>query len=355
MTIPPSGGAGVPAAPTAGASPFAVTAPPVLALTPGQRTGATSFTITNLTGRPVRVRLRPRGRLGAPDSWFSVVGLVEVPMGVAETITATVNVAVPPDAPAGAAQFFLEVVAEDDTESVVGQTVAFTVPAPEVAPPRKKFPWWIIAVGVLVLALIVGGVIFFLNRGGENPSDPPVNGIAPSIFGTPQVAVPLAADNGNWRPTEGIAFEQQWQRCDAAGNGCVDIAGATQQIFVPEAQDEGSTLRVVVTATTGGGTAAKESKTVGPVAPEQRATVPPAQDLVVVPVLTNLSTSEAAKVAAAAGLRIQIVFNGAVCVSDVQIENQSPAAESSVPRGSTVRVFVPSKNPRLCLINRPPR
>jgi hypothetical protein len=92
-----------------------------------------------------------------------------VPIAVAGTITATVQVRVPPEAPAASHTLLLEVVAEDDTESVTGQSVSFSVPA-RVTP--RKFPWWILIVAAVVLALIIGLVIFFISRGGHH--EPPV-------------------------------------------------------------------------------------------------------------------------------------------------------------------------------------
>jgi hypothetical protein len=60
MTIPASGDVSVPGVADIGAQLFAVTAPSELTLA-ADRTGSTSFTVTNLTGRPVKVRLIPHG------------------------------------------------------------------------------------------------------------------------------------------------------------------------------------------------------------------------------------------------------------------------------------------------------
>jgi hypothetical protein len=140
-----------------GASPFAVTAPPSLTLAP-DRTGTTTFTVTNLTGRPVKARLIPKGANGAENSWVSVVGPTEVPMGVAATITVDLRVVVPEAAPGGKHLLGLEVVAEDDTETVTGQSVAFTASGPQ-APAmgtKTKRRWLRILLMVLgsLLALI---------------------------------------------------------------------------------------------------------------------------------------------------------------------------------------------------------
>ena len=146
--------------PDGDAAPFAVTAPPELTLMP-DRTGTTTFTITNLTGRPVRARLIPRGGLGADSSWVTVSGPAEVPMGVAATITANLRVVVPPTAPGGQHLVGLDVVAEDDTETVTGQSVAFTAPPPPTAGPvvKKKRRWLRILLIVLGSLLALIGLI----------------------------------------------------------------------------------------------------------------------------------------------------------------------------------------------------
>ena len=42
---------------------------------------------------------------------------------------------------------------------------------------------------------------------------------------------PLTADAGNWNGTGPVTHAYQWQRCDAAGNNCQDIAGATGSTY----------------------------------------------------------------------------------------------------------------------------
>ena len=57
------------------------------------------------------------------------------------------------------------------------------------------------------------------------PSTAPTNTVAPTITGTPQVDQALAAAPGTWTGTQPIAFTYQWQRCDASGAACANIAG----------------------------------------------------------------------------------------------------------------------------------
>jgi hypothetical protein len=77
--------------------------------------------------------------------------------------------------------------------------------------------------------------------------DPNVERI-PEVSGTAQVGQVLSASAGFWRSPAPLRFSYQWIRCDAVGNGCSRLPGATGQDFRPGAAEAGATLRVVVTA-----------------------------------------------------------------------------------------------------------
>jgi len=87
----------------------------------------------------------------------------------------------------------------------------------------------------------------------------PAATIAPSITGTAQVGQTLTVTTGTWtnKPT---GYTYQWLRCDATGGACVGIAEATQQTYVVQQDDVGSTLRVVETATNAIGSSSSESQ-----------------------------------------------------------------------------------------------
>ena len=76
----------------------------------------------------------------------------------------------------------------------------------------------------------------------------PVNTAKPAISGLTQPGEELTATNGTW--TGGPrTFAYQWQRCDTAGTGCTDAAGASGKAYGVRVADVDHTLRVVVTAT----------------------------------------------------------------------------------------------------------
>jgi hypothetical protein len=87
----------------------------------------------------------------------------------------------------------------------------------------------------------------------------PSNTTAPAISGTPQVGQTLTADNGSWTGQQPITFSYHWRRCDRTGANCSDISGATAKTYVLTSADEGTTLRVRVTARNSAGTASATS------------------------------------------------------------------------------------------------
>jgi hypothetical protein len=77
---------------------------------------------------------------------------------------------------------------------------------------------------------------------------PPRNTTPPSISGTPQVGQTLTANNGAWVGQQPFTYTYHWRRCDRTGAACSDISGATAKTFTLTSADEGTTLRVRVTA-----------------------------------------------------------------------------------------------------------
>jgi hypothetical protein len=65
----------------------------------------------------------------------------------------------------------------------------------------------------------------------------------------------LTASPGVWTGTDPISFAYVWQRCDGLGQSCADVPGPTGAAYALGADDLGSTIRVVVTATNAAGSA----------------------------------------------------------------------------------------------------
>jgi hypothetical protein len=75
---------------------------------------------------------------------------------------------------------------------------------------------------------------------------PPVNRTRPTISGSPVVGSTLTASNGTW--TGASTFSYRWQLCDASGNNCVNIAGATGKAYGVRSSDVGHELLARVRA-----------------------------------------------------------------------------------------------------------
>jgi sugar lactone lactonase YvrE len=86
----------------------------------------------------------------------------------------------------------------------------------------------------------------------------PSDTLAPSISGEASAGVTLAADDGEWAGAP-VRYRYQWQLCNATGTECADISGATASSYTLTNEDAGATLRVLVTAYNGGGSASAQS------------------------------------------------------------------------------------------------
>ena len=117
----------------------------------------------------------------------------------------------------------------------------------------------------------------------SEPSDPtlpapPVNTTPPPApTGTTVDGGTLTAGPGTWTGDGPITYTYQWQRCDADGTHCTDIADATDETYSPTGADVGHAIVVEVTATNpGGSTTEASAPTAGPIAAAPPVnTVPP--------------------------------------------------------------------------------
>ncbi|MDQ5822326.1 MAG: hypothetical protein M3540_12875 [Actinomycetota bacterium] len=76
----------------------------------------------------------------------------------------------------------------------------------------------------------------------------------PAISGIASEREVLTTTDGGWAGPAPITTARQWLRCDAAGNGCGNIPGATAPTYTVTAHDVGLTIRVFASATNSGGT-----------------------------------------------------------------------------------------------------
>ncbi len=90
------------------------------------------------------------------------------------------------------------------------------------------------------------------------PPPKPKDKTLPTISGTTTEGDTLTATAGTWEHSPS-GYKDQWEDCNALGEGCLDIGGATAAKYTLTALDVGDTLRVTVTATNEGGSTAATS------------------------------------------------------------------------------------------------
>ncbi|HLH14405.1 MAG TPA: LamG-like jellyroll fold domain-containing protein, partial [Solirubrobacteraceae bacterium] len=95
----------------------------------------------------------------------------------------------------------------------------------------------------------------------------PSNTAAPTISGTATDGQTLTATTGEWAGTPSFTFSYQWQRCNAAGEACADISGATGSTYTLVHADAGHAVRVAVSAENAAGSSTQRSAPSGEVLP----------------------------------------------------------------------------------------
>jgi hypothetical protein len=91
-----------------------------------------------------------------------------------------------------------------------------------------------------------------------NPSAP-ANTSPPTISGDASVGGTLTATPGTWSGATPISFQYQWLVCDANGNACHNIGGATTTAYQVKNGDTGNTLRVRVIGSNSSGSSSSTS------------------------------------------------------------------------------------------------
>jgi hypothetical protein len=109
-------------------------------------------------------------------------------------------------------------------------------------------------------------VAVFAGSSSASQRSVPTNQQLPSATGTALEGSALNASRGRWDSSSRVTFAYQWRRCLPDGTVCVDIAGASDNIYPARTDDVGHVLRVAVTATNRDGSASAVSAPTGVVA-----------------------------------------------------------------------------------------
>ncbi len=107
-------------------------------------------------------------------------------------------------------------------------------------------------------AIAIGSTLGAAGDGRAASATAPANTGTPTITGTAQQGSTLTGANGTWSNTP-TAYAYAWSRCDANGDACSTVAGASAATFALAAADVGHTLRLTVTATNADGSASSTS------------------------------------------------------------------------------------------------
>ena len=83
--------------------------------------------------------------------------------------------------------------------------------------------------------------------------------LRPGISGVAQEGEILTVSRGGWTGSTPMSFDYTWQRCDVIGANCIAITGATKPSYTLTSQDIASTVRAMVTASNGAGSASAVS------------------------------------------------------------------------------------------------
>lgn len=122
-----------------------------------------------------------------------------------------------------------------------------------------------------------GGNAAVIFDGTVQTHNAPVNTGAPVLSGQTSVGGQLAAAPGQWDGAPS-AYDHRWLRCDADGDACAPVAGATGPSYAVTGADAYHRMRVEVTAENGSGAATARSTPSALVADAAgRATPPPGQ------------------------------------------------------------------------------
>jgi uncharacterized protein YukE len=100
-------------------------------------------------------------------------------------------------------------------------------------------------------------------------SGPPLNTALPAVTGHAIDEATLGATYGRWAGVTPLSYRFQWEACNAAGEACSQIGGATANKYKLLHVDVGETLRVIVTATNSEGGATVTSRQSSVIAPSK--------------------------------------------------------------------------------------
>jgi hypothetical protein len=86
-----------------------------------------------------------------------------------------------------------------------------------------------------------------------SPGGVPVNTVRPAISGVATAGEQLTGSAGEWAGEPSITYAYAWDRCEADGEGCTAISGASEPQYTLTSADVGHEIELQVTASNGNG------------------------------------------------------------------------------------------------------
>ncbi|MGH2507033.1 MAG: Kelch repeat-containing protein, partial [Ktedonobacteraceae bacterium] len=172
-------------------SPFTIT-PSAKTVTLGSNhQGQVVFTVENTTTHTIRGHARMVVQPDTAQAWLELAGEAEqVFAGTSSQHGSnsqqyTMKIAAPANAPTGSYSLQLNVVdlANPDDNFTEGPAVTFAIAPPPII--KKRFPWWVVAVGAGIVLLLGVGIYGLIRISQQTQINPP----------TPAVAIPHWANN----------------------------------------------------------------------------------------------------------------------------------------------------------------
>ncbi|MBI4538146.1 MAG: PASTA domain-containing protein [Gemmatimonadetes bacterium] len=121
-----------------------------------------SFTVSNASGRALRVRATIVAQGPAQEKWFAIEGERERDLAAGETDQFNVRVTLPPGTEPGSYSFRLLVASVERPDDEWSESAPVTVELKLREKPR--IPWWVYVVGGGVAALVIGLVLWLVLR-----------------------------------------------------------------------------------------------------------------------------------------------------------------------------------------------
>ena len=202
----------------------------------GTGKGEIAFTVTNVTGRPIRGRAQLVSQDTSSKAWLALSGDSEREFPLGGTQQFTVKVSVPPGVKSGKYNFRLDLISVNnpDEDYAQGPNVGISV---TLAPtPARPFPWWILAVVAAVMVIGVGLAMWLSRKKPAAPPPPPkvcrapagqtavtVPEITAATFSPQVLDAKLPVAILFWAPWSGPAraFSPQFARAAQELAGCV--------------------------------------------------------------------------------------------------------------------------------------